>query len=176
MNEIIKKNGITFGIIAGAISVLITTLIYIIDIKLFASIWVGLSGLAISILLAIILLSKTKKELNGQLTFKEAFTTYFVMAVVSILITVTFNIILFNFIDPSLSESVKEIILESTIKMMKKFGAEKQAINEAIKTMNETDNFSVGSQLKGLLTNIVVSSIFGLILAAFFKTPTRQEI
>ncbi len=176
MNEIIKKNGITFGILSGIISILITTMIYVIDINMFASWWVGLSGITISIILAIVLLSKTKKELNGQITFKESFTTYFIMAVTSIVIATIFNILLFNFIDPSLKETMKEIVLKTTIGMMQKFGAEKQAINEAIKVMKETDNFSIGSQLKGLLTNIVVSSIFGLILAAFFKTPTRQEI
>ncbi len=176
MNEIIKKNGITFGIVSGIISVLITTLIYIIDINMFASVWVGLSGLAVSIILAVVLLSKTKKELNVQLSFKEAFTTYFVMAIVSILITVTFNILLFNFIDPTLNQTVKEIILESTVKMMQKFGAEKAVMNEAIKTIKAEDQFSILAQLKGMLSSIVISSIFGLILAAFFKTPNRKEI
>ncbi len=42
MNEIIKKNGITYGVISGLVSILITTLIYTIDLKLFISMWVGL--------------------------------------------------------------------------------------------------------------------------------------
>lgn len=176
MNEIIKKNGITFGVLSGIISLLITTLIYVINVNMFASWWVGLSGIMISVVLAILLLNKTKKELSGQMTFKECFTTYFIMAVISILIATVFNIVLFNFIDPSLKETLKEIILKTSVEMMQKFGAEKQAINDAIKTIKETDNFSIGSQIKGLLTNIVVSSIFGLILAAFFKTPNKQEI
>ena len=176
MNEIIKKNGITFGVISGIISVLITTLIYVIDVNMFASWWVGLSGITISIVLAIMLLTKTKKELNGQMTFKESFTTYFIMAVISIIIAAVFNILLFNFIDPSLKETMKEIVLKATVEMMQKFGAQKQAMNEALKALKDSDNFSIGSQVKGLLTNIVVSSIFGLILAAFFKTPTKNEI
>ena len=176
MNEIIKKNGITFGVLSGIVSVLMTTLIYVINVNMFASWWVGLSGIMISIIFAIVLLNKTKKDLAGKMTFKECFTTYFIMAVISILIATVFNVILFNFIDPSLKETLKEIILKTSVEMMRKFGAEKQAINEAIKAIKETDNFSIGSQIKGLLTNIVVSSIFGLILAAFFKTPTRREI
>ena len=162
--------------ISGIISVLITTLIYVIDVNMFASWWVGLSGITISIVLAIMLLTKTKKELNGQMTFKESFTTYFIMAVISIVIAAVFNILLFNFIDPSLKETMKEIVLKATVEMMQKFGAQKQAMNEALKALKDSDNFSIGSQVKGLLTNIVVSSIFGLILAAFFKTPTKNEI
>ena len=51
MNEIIKKNGITFGIIAGLISVLTTVLIYVIEFNVF-----GASGLGVvSTLIAIVI-------------------------------------------------------------------------------------------------------------------------
>ncbi len=176
MNEIIKKNGITFGILSGIISILTTTLIYVIDIKLFVSWWLGLLGIAISVILACVLLSKTKKELNGNLNFKEAFTTYFIMALIGILMSTTFGIILFNVIDPSLKESIKELTLKSVSEMMLKFGSNNSDISKALKTIQETDQFSVLQQIKGIFTSIVVSSIFGLILAAFFKTPNSQEI
>ena len=176
MNEIIKKNGITYGILSGIISILTTTLIYVIDIKLFVSWWLGLLGIAISVILACVLLSKTKKELNGNLNFKEAFTTYFIMALIGILMSTTFGIILFNVIDPSLKESIKELTLKSVSEMMLKFGSNNSDISKALKTIQETDQFSVLQQIKGIFTSIVVSSIFGLILAAFFKTPNRQEI
>ena len=176
MNEIIKKNGITFGIISGLISIFTVTLIYVIDIKLFTSWWLGLLGIAVSIILACVLLSKTKKELNGNLSFKEAFTTYFIMALIGILMSTLFSILLFNLIDTSLQVTVKELTLKATSEMMKKFGADKTAMKEALKTINETDQFSVLQQIKGIFTSLVMSSIFGLILAAFFKTPTRQEI
>lgn len=176
MNEIIKKNGITFGIISGVVSVLITTLIYVINVEYFVSIWTGLIGIAFTITLSCVLLSKTKKELNGEFSFKEAFTTYFLMALIGILISTTFSILLFNFIDPSLKETIKELTLKSTASMMRKFGAPSADVNKALKQISETDQFTIIAQLKGILTSIVVTSIFGLILAAFFKTPTRNEI
>ena len=108
MNETIKKNGITFGLISGLLSVLITTLIYIVDLNLFTSWWLGVLIIIIHILIAVLLLSKTKKELKGQYTFKEAFTTYFICALVGLLISVTFNIVLFNFIDPAAKDIIKE--------------------------------------------------------------------
>ena len=37
MNEIIKKNGVKFGVITGLVPLLITLLIYVIDLKLFIS-------------------------------------------------------------------------------------------------------------------------------------------
>ena len=176
MNEIIKKNALTFGLISGIISILTYTLIYVINVEYFVSVWLGLAGLAISITLACILLARTKKELKGNLSFKEAFTTYFIMALISLAIATTFSIILFNLIDPTLKVTLKELTLKKTASLMGQFGAPQSEINKALKTVADTDQFSVFAQLKGILTSIVVSSIFGLILAAFFKTPNRQDI
>lgn len=175
MNEIIKKNGITYGIIMGSISVLVTTLIYVIDVNYFVSWWLGILSFTISIVLSCLLLSKTKKDLKGILTFKEAFTTFFISTLISLIIATTFSIILFNVIDPSLKETIKELTLKSMKSMMEKFGGRPEDISKALKQIQETDQFSVMSQLKGTLSYIVVYSIFGLILAAFFKTKTAHN-
>lgn len=175
MNKIIKKNGITFGILSGVVSVLITTLIYVIDINLFVSWWIGSLGIILSIVIACVLLSKTKKELKGVFSFKDAFTTYFIMTLIGILISTVFSIILFNFIDPSLKETIKELTIKSVVSVMEKFGGKTKDINEAISKIQKTDQFSIASQLKGIFTSLVVSSIFGLILAAIFKTNTSNR-
>ena len=117
-------------------------------------------------------MSKTKKDLKGQFVFKEAFTTYFIFAVVGIVISVLFNIILFNYVDPSAKETIKELSMKMMITMMQKFNAPASAVNEALKGLKENDQFSMGNLFKGGLTSILVSSIFGLILAAIFKTKT----
>jgi hypothetical protein len=175
MNEIIRKNGITFGIISGLVSVLITTTMYIIDIELFTAWWIGLLSVAFYITLSCILLSKTKKELNGQFTFKEAFTTYFISAVIGIVISVLFNIILFNFIDPSLKDSIKELTIKSSVQMMEKFGAKSADISKAVKNLEESDQFGIVQQLKGIFFSILFSSVFGLILAAIFKSKSSYQ-
>ena len=41
MNEVIKKNGITYGIISGVFSALITATVYAIDLHLFTAWWLG---------------------------------------------------------------------------------------------------------------------------------------
>ena len=92
INEIIKKNGVTFGIVTGIISCLLTSAIYAIDLNLFIKPWIGAISIIIYLIIGIVLLSKTKKEINGDFTFKDAFTTYFISAVVGILISTIFNI------------------------------------------------------------------------------------
>lgn len=175
MNEIIKKNGISYGIITGVVGALITTSIYAIDLKLFTAWWVGLLSFAIYIIIGIVLLSKTKKELKGIFSFKDAFTTYFISAVVGVLISVVFNIILFNFIDPSAKETVKELSIKYAVEMMEKFGTPSSAINEAVKKLQENDQFSIIELLKGSVFTIVFYALFGLLLALIFKSKPTQE-
>lgn len=176
INEIIKKNGITFGIISGIISCLTIAIMYAIDLNLFLNSWLFLINITISLTLSIILLTKTKKELQVDFSFKDAFTTYFIYTVIGLLIVTLFNIVLWNFIDPAAKETLEEMTIKFTVNMMKKFNTPAAAINEAIKGMKENSQFSIASQFKGLFTNIALSSIFGLLMAAFFKTrKTHQE-
>jgi hypothetical protein len=175
MNEIIKKNGITFGIITGVISILITGFIYLVDIKLFTAWWLGLVSIAIYLGIGIYLLIKTRKELGGIFSFKDAFTTYFISAVIGIAISVIFNILLFNVIDPSLKDTVQELSIESAVSMMKKFGTPTSEIKKAVEGMSETNQFETMSLLKGSAFSIIFSSIFGLILAAIFKSKPKDQ-
>lgn len=174
INEIIKRNGITFGVLVGILSSLITASIYAIDLNFFVSWWVGVLSIMIYLVLGIVLLTKTKKELKGIFPFKEAFTTYFICAVIAILIGTAFNILLFNFIDPSAQDTLKEITLKNTIAMMEKFNSPPAAINDVISKMKDSNPFSTIELLKGSVSSIVFSSIFGLIMAAFFKSKSQE--
>ncbi|GAA6764323.1 hypothetical protein AAFH68_02520 [Flavobacterium sp. CGRL1] len=55
INEVIKKNGIAYGVMIGIASALVTATIYAIDLNLFTAWWMGLIGIAISITISIIL-------------------------------------------------------------------------------------------------------------------------
>ena len=174
INEIIKRNGITFGVVTGILSALITATIYAVDLNLFVSWWVGIVSILIYLVLEIVLLSKTKKELKGIFVFKDAFTTYFICAVIAILIGTAFNILLFNVIDPSAQDTLKEITIKNAVAMMQKFNSPAAAINEMIAKMKENNPYSVLQLLKGSVFSIVFSSIIGLIMAAFFKSKSQE--
>ncbi|HWS60780.1 MAG TPA: DUF4199 domain-containing protein [Flavobacterium sp.] len=175
MNEIIKKNGISFGLITGVVSALLTTAIYSIDLNLFIKWWLGILMLIIYLTIGIVLLTKTKKELKGIFSFKEAFTTYFISAVIGILISVCFNILLFNVIDPSVKDTLNEITIKYTVETMEKFGAPSSAVNEAVKKMQESNPYSTFELIKGSAFSIAGSALFGLLLALIFKSKPSQE-
>jgi tetrahydromethanopterin S-methyltransferase subunit B len=175
MNEIIKKNGVTYGIILGLFSVIFITTIYVIDLKLFTSWWLGLVSFAISITIGVVLVSKTKKQM-GTMTFKEGFTVYFLAALIGSFISTIFNYVLFNFIDTEAKETIKEITMKYTADMMESFGPPASAVNEAMQKMAETDNYSIGNLLFGLAVVLIFQAIFGLILAAIFKSKSSQGL
>lgn len=176
MNEIVKKNGIKFGVISGVVGILATTLMYLIDLSLFVNLWVGLGVIVIYIIIGCVLLSTTKKELNGIMTFKEAFTAYFVSALIGITISTLFNILLFNFIDTEARNIISDLFIKSQLQMMEKFGAPASEINKAAVKLQENSQFSIKGQFFGFLQSLVGSIIFGLILAAIFKSkPSYKE-
>lgn len=175
VNEIIKRNGITFGIITGVILSLITTLMYAIDIKLFIAWWTTLLSFSVFIIVPIVSLSKTKKELNGVFPFKEAFTTYFITAVIGVIISVAFKIILFNFIDPSVKATLLDLTIKYLIDTSEKFGVAAPSLKETISKLKETDPYSIVEQLKGSIFNIFFCALLGLIMAAFFKSKSPSQ-
>lgn len=175
MNEIIKKNGVAYGIITGVVSALLTTAIYSIDLNLFIKWWLGIAMLVIYLTIGVVLLTKTKKELKGIFTFKEAFTTYFISAIIGVLISVCFNILLFNVIDPSVKDTLNEITIKYTVETMEKFGAPSSAVNEAVKKMQESNPYSTFELIKGSAFSIAGSALFGLLLALIFKSKPSQE-
>lgn len=175
INEVIKKNGITYGIILGVILALITATIYAIDLKLFVSGWIGASTFVVYLVIGIILLMKTKKELNGFYSFKDAFTTFFIATFIALLISTLFSVLLFNVIDPGAKETIGEYLVKYMAETLQKFGTPASAINEALAKIKQTSPFSTLEQLKGFVFSLALYSILGLILAAFFKSKTTQE-
>ncbi|CAC9974142.1 DUF4199 domain-containing protein [Flavobacterium sp. WLB] len=174
INEVIKKNGVTYGIALGVILALITASIYAIDLKLFVSGWIGGLSFVIYLVVGILLLTKTKKEI-GFFSFKDAFTTFFIATITALAISTLFSVILFNVIDPEAKETVNQLLIKYMAETLQKFGTPASAINEALAKMKENSPFSTTEQLKALVFSIVGYSILGLILAAFFKSKSTQE-
>lgn len=176
MNPIIKQNGINYGIAMGIISILITAIIYAVDLKLFVNMWLGFAIIATFIAIGVIVVSKTKKQIGGLITFKEAFTVYFIAAIIGATMSVVFNIVLFNFIDPEAKDTLNQLALETTVNMMKKFGAPAEEITKQATAMQSNDNYSIGNLSKGLVFNFIFSAVFGSILALIFRNKTSNNL
>ena len=169
MNEIIKKNGIKFGVISGLFSVFYVISMYIVDYKLFINIWLGVTVMLVFLAIGILQLLELRKNLGGFMSFKEGFTGYFIAALLGILISTSFSILLFNFIDTATRDLIHEALITFQVENLQKWNVPAAEIKKAVDSMKETPQFSTIGLLYGILKSLLGSIVFGLILAAIFK-------
>ncbi|WPR70060.1 DUF4199 domain-containing protein [Flavobacterium sp. NG2] len=175
INEVIKRNGITYGTITGVILSLITTIMYTVNLELFIAWWTTLLSFSIFIIIPMLALIKTKVQLKNSFPFKDAFTTYFICALIGLLISVGFKMILFNIIDPSVKDSLLELTVNYLKSTSAKFGVPESSLNEMIENLKKTDPFSIVEQVKGAVVSLFFCALLGLIMAAFFKSKPTSD-
>ena len=169
MTDAVKKNGINFGIIVGGVSVLASTLMYVIDLKLFVSWWVGIVLFLISLSIGIIGIGKAKKEMGGFITFKEAFTTFFIIMAIGVAISIAFNIILLNFIDPDAKETIKDHLIEMTMEINQKFDTPAEIVKQQMEEIQNNDPYSPQKQALSYVWILLFYIVVGLIVAVSMK-------
>lgn len=175
MENNVKKNGLTYGVILGVILLLITTSMYIIDLSLFTNTWVGIINFIIIVGIGIYCSITSKKLLRGMMSYKNAFMSFMLPIIIGIAIYVFFNIILFNVIDTEAKDVLTENVIMKTKEMMAKFKVPASDINKAIAEIENTDNFGALAQFKSYFFQIAFYAVLGLLVALIFKTPTNRE-
>jgi hypothetical protein len=171
-----KKIATTYGLYLGAILALITTLMYSLNQELFTKWWIGILTILIVITLGIVSVAKSKGAQNGIITFKDAFTSYFITVAVGLAISTVVGILIFNVIDPELASYLQEKTIELTREFMEKFNTPEADIEEALAKMAETDNFSIISQLKSYVFGLLFQAVLGLLVALIFKRKDPNAI
>ena len=173
MNEIIKKNGINFGVILGVIGIVSQMTVYalggiskenaILNSVIQFVFW------AAYLIVRIIQCNKTKKEFNGFISLKELFTTLTVTIIIGILISQSFTFLFNNFIDVEYGNAMNEFMNEQQIVAQNAMKSFTKVTSEDLKKIAETNNFSILNILQGSLIAFLLSSVMNLILAAIFK-------
>lgn len=169
MNEIIKKNGLKFGVISGLFSIFYIMALYVVDYMLFINIWLGIAVMLVFLTIGIFQLMELRKSLGGFMTFKEGFTAYFIASLISILISTSFSIVLFNFIDTATRDLIHDALITFQVENLQKWKVPAAEIKKVVEGMKESPQFSISGLLYGILKSLLGSIVFGLILAAIFK-------
>ncbi len=167
------KPGLTMGLVALAI----TYIAYFIDSSLLASYWMLLIGLAIFFGLIIYFGKQYRTEIGGFMSFGTAFNFSFVAMVISGIISLIGQILLFQVIDPSLPDVLTDITFKKSLEMMEGFGQNPDSLPPA--TLDEIRNstaesFSIGGQLKSFGFGLIFYAIIALILAAILKKRDKS--
>lgn len=174
--ENLKKNSVPLGLFLGLFLIVVTTLMYTIDLNLFTKPWIGIINLIVVTLFGAFAGVKSKKQAGGFLTFKEAFTAFFITVLIGFLISTLYSILLFNVIDPEAKAVITDHLIKYTVDMMQSFGAKAADINKLVDDMQKTDSFGAAGQLKGFAVNLVIYSIIGLITALIVRRERPQSL
>ena len=137
MEKSSKSIAINYGLYLGAILSLLTVVAYAINLDLFTQIWFGISILILIIVLGIISISKSKKLFEGYISFKNAFTSYFITVLIGIVISALVSIVVFNFIDPEAANVLQEKIIDLQMQRLENFNVPTEAIAQAMEKMEE---------------------------------------
>ena len=169
------NNGVIFGAVLVAMSVLMYVIVDLEKISLMGFAGIGIVfGILPVIIGLIIIIRNYRKELGGFMTLKQGmlYGTYttFVAAVIVAIYSLAFN----NFIDPDYVKKTQEAVMEKTYNFMESSGVPQDAIDEQIgkmeeKMQKEIDNAKLISPLKSILYTTIMGFVISLILAAIFK-------
>ncbi|WP_370089552.1 DUF4199 domain-containing protein [Ekhidna sp.] len=166
-----KNHAIKSGVMIGVIGIIITLLLYIVDPTTFAKWWLMMLLGVLNLTLIAVFGVKYRNEIGGFMSFKDAYVYSLITMVVMVLVGTLFSIVMFNVVDPGISETVADAVAENTESMMRNFGAPEDGMDEAIdKARADTlDRFTMVGMIKGAGIRILINVVFCLILGAIIK-------
>ena len=175
MEKSVKSSSINYGLYLGLILTLATVIAYAVNLDLFTQWWFGIALFVISVAMGIMSAAKARSLSGGFISFKGAFSSYFITLAIGTLIGTVIGIVIFTFVDPEAAQELNEKILIMTKETMERFGAPQETIQEALAEAEKTDNFSVGAQAMAWVWRMVFYSIFGLIGALIIKRNDPEQ-
>ncbi|HAT63984.1 MAG TPA: DUF4199 domain-containing protein [Flavobacteriaceae bacterium] len=174
--KLVRKSSINYGLITGGVLALTTTLMYVLNTELFTVWWIGILTILFVIIMGIIATAKSKSLLGGIMTFRQAFSAYFITVAVALFISTALGILLFTIIDPELADFLNEKIIEITRDFMERFGAPESEIDKALAELEGKNNFSAGNQLWSYIKGLIFQAVLGLLVALIFKKKDPNAI
>ncbi|MCD2259924.1 DUF4199 domain-containing protein [Psychroserpens luteolus] len=176
MEKSIKSSSINYGIYLALALVLYTVLCYVINVEMVVNFWINILVIPLTIIaVGVISSAKAKSILGGFMSFKQAFTAYFIPIAIAVTISTITTVILYNYIDPDTADYIKEMVITKTRDFMEGFGAPQSDINEAIAEMEGQDMFAPATQLRSLAQSLVFFIVIGLIVSLIMKKKDPNE-
>lgn len=170
MENSIKSSAINLGLYLGVILAASTVLAYALNLELLTNMFYGIVLFIIAVGMSTFSTYKSKKMLGGFISFKNAFSSFFITIAIGLLINLVVGYIIFNVIDPEAAVTLQEKALEMQLEMLKNFGMTGEALDAAVDAAEKQGSiYSIPNLLKGLAGYLVFYSIIGLITSLIMK-------
>lgn len=171
----LKKEALKNGAIWGAVSLVLFLTVWYVQPSLMASSVYSFLNFAINIGLAIFFTLDMRKKAGGYWSFSEALWNIFVMFLVSTAILYVFTILFGKFIDTSYPVKMKELIMENTESMLKKFSMSDEQVSEAMDKVNESTEKQLNPSFFDAIKGFGLSAIFYFIGAVIFALIFKKS-
>ncbi len=175
MESTTKSSAINYGLYLGAILSIISVIIYAVNLDLFTEWWLGIILFVLVVVYGVVSALKSRKILDGLISFKQAFASYFITIAVGTLIATVIGIAIFTFIDPEAATYLNEQILILTKQTMERFGAPQEVIQAAIEEASTKNNFSLAMQSQAFIFRLAFYALIGLIVALIVKKSDTKD-
>ncbi|WP_035805021.1 DUF4199 domain-containing protein [Lunatimonas lonarensis] len=164
------------GLYLGLVMFILTLLAYFVDYSILVSFWFGIIILVLFFGLILYFGFQYRKSVGGYLEYSPAFVFSFVTLLISGLIGLAGNMILYQVIDPELPKMLVDAQLENMLQMMDRFGAGDSISGDQLDEIREgvEANFTVFGQIKSFAIGNIVYAIMALILAAIIKKRDKS--
>lgn len=169
MEQTLKSSAINYGVYLGLSLAIISVLIYVINIEFAIKWWIGVILFLLALSFGIVSTAKSKDLLNGFISFKQAFSSFFITIAIGVLISTGVGVLIYGVLDTDAATLLQEKGIETTVNMMERFGAPQSEIDKTIDAMSEQNSFSIVNQLKAIAYQLLFYAVIGLIVAAFMK-------
>ena len=164
-----QNTGVKWGLIGGALSVLISLLTYLIGPTYYIKLGSWLGFLSILIILAL----AGREERNnhgGFISFQEILRPIFLTYVIILVISTIMQVLMMKVIDPGLADTIKQTTIEGMDKLKGFMGDE--AYDKAMEDINTKDfSGSFRDTALGLAFNI----LFGFGLSALYAVIMKRK-
>lgn len=166
-----NRHAIKSGVILGIISVIISLLMYVTDVSLFATWWLQLILFVFYLALVCYFGIRYRNETGGYLSFGQSWVYSFVALAISGLIGSIFSILLFNVVDPELPEVITEQVIRNSESMMQGFGVPEDEIDKALEEARDDtrEGFTAFGFMRGYLLTLIGYAVFSLVSGAIIK-------
>lgn len=159
---------IKMGLLIALMKIILSTVQY----QFFLTSWgMTMAITVLSFILGALLLGVTgnmqRKAMGGYITIKEAFQCIFVAILIIVVLNSLYDFIYIKYIDPDMILKIKE----SSMGFAEKMGAPQESLDKMEKQFDEqsAEKTDLNKQFVGFLSQIVMYSIVGIIIAAIVK-------
>ena len=166
-----KEEILKSGIILAGVSIILTMLTYMINVELMVEWWFGILSLIISVGLLIYLGITYRNSIGGILSYGNALKYSILVMLVSYIIGICFQILLYTVIDPDLLEVISDLTIEKSVEDMGRWDVPQEQIDASITFMEEQIKNSITASgiLKSSLWILVLVEFVSLFTAIFIK-------